>query len=95
MLHPLPHALSSMTDPLLYSSFIAARIVRVEKVEIQTNGKSENGYLVFLEGLSTRLRIERFTMTGTPYFEAQVTPFPRQSGRSFYPFQFARRIALR
>lgn len=46
------------------------------------NGKIENGYLVILEGLA-RIRIDRFTLTGTPFFEAQVKAFPRRPGEFF------------
>lgn len=81
----------------------AARIIRVEKLEIQINGKQDNGYLVVLEGIC-RLRIDRFTMTGIPYFEAQVTAFPRKGGKSLFLksgiilasgfFEYAGRISL-
>jgi hypothetical protein len=67
--------LGDLSDP----STAAARIIRIEKIEIQNNGKTDKGYLVVLEGIC-RLRIERFTLTGTPHFEALVKAFPRKSG---------------
>ena len=51
----------------IYDWACAARIVRIERM-------STGGYVVVVEGLA-RVRIERFTAVGWPWFEANVIAF--------------------
>ena len=54
--------------------------MRVERLSSSTslNGETstQQGYLIIVEGLC-RVRIDRFIQVGTPFFEAQITAFPR------------------
>jgi ATP-dependent Lon protease len=48
----------------------AARITRVERLQ-------RGGYIAIVEGVA-RIRIDRYTKLGFPYFEAEVTVFAEQ-----------------
>lgn len=95
LLAPSPlHALTRCSPfPPLHYVIAAARIVRIEKqassfvvVRNANTGSGDppspstsSGYTLVLEGL-TRIRIDRWTSVGRPYFEAQVSLFPRSGG---------------
>jgi ATP-dependent Lon protease len=64
--------------------FAAARISRIERVSSTTviNGvsTSQHDYVITLQGIC-RVRIDRFTQVGTPFFQALVTAFPASSSK--------------